>query len=294
MNQKFIIKDQCVWNHHRSGWAYVINSIQRELCSIRGVLFEGYVDGLAVREATITEPWVGFVHNPITIPPEAYAIWPKMMAVDKMLQSKMWHNSKDLCLGLFTLSQECCDYLSEKTGLIVSKLLHPTEPGIKFSVDRYLCNDDKKLISIGQWLRNFSEMPKIKTDLRKVVLGTQSRLTIPDGLDKMERLTNNEYDELLAENIVFLDLYAANANNAIIECMVRHTPLIVRRHPSIAEYLGTDYPLFFEDIREVHNMCTLDNIINAHDYLSKWHITQRLKLEYFMQDMKSSNVYNSL
>lgn len=294
MYQKLSVGCQRTWTHHRSGWSSVVKLLKDRLCTIRGVIFEGYVDGLMMRDTIIKEPWVGFVHNPIHMPSTAYEIWPKMMAVDKMLESTTWLNNKSSCVGLFTLSQECCSFLSDMTDLKVSKLFHPTEPGPLFSIDKYLRNDEKKLISIGQWLRDFSSISNAKTDLLKVVLKTEPEMSIPLNLKFIDRVTNSEYDELLTKNIVLLDLYAANANNTVIECMVRNTPLIARRHPSIVEYLGDDYPLFYDDTEEIEELSKLDRIIGCHKYLSEWHITQQLDLEFFFQDFINSDVYRSI
>ena len=37
-------------------------------------------------------------------------------------------------------------------------------------------------------------------------------------------LTDAEYDQTLAENIAFIRLYDASANNTVVECIARATP----------------------------------------------------------------------
>ena len=41
------------------------------------------------------------------------------------------------------------------------------------------------------------------------------------------------------------------ANNIVLECIKYNTPIIIKKLPSIEEYLGTEYPLFFNDEKEL-------------------------------------------
>ena len=79
--------------------------------------------------------------------------------------------------------------------------------------------------------------------------------------------TFEDYDELLSKNIVFIDLFDAAANNTILECIVRKTPIILNKVGGVTEYLGDDYPLYFTELNEVNNLLTDDNILKAHEYL---------------------------
>lgn len=88
----------------------------------------------------------------------------------------------------------------------------------------------------------------------------------------IDRLANDEYDILLSENIVFLNLVDCSAVNTVLECILRNTVLVVNRHPALEEMLGADYPGFYdgltdammilndiEKIREIYNhLCKLE------------------------------------
>ena len=76
----------------------------------------------------------------------------------------------------------------------------------------------------------------------------------------IDHLDNNDYDVLLSQNIVFLDLYDTSANNAVIECIARGTPLLINRHPATIEYLGEKYPFYFDSLKEANEK--LNNISN--------------------------------
>ena len=62
-----------------------------------------------------------------------------------------------------------------------------------------------------------------------------------DGLDDLA------YDDFLKDKVVFLNLVDAAAVNTVIECIVRAIPIIINRLPALEEYLGIDYPLFYNN-----------------------------------------------
>ena len=70
---------------------------------------------------------------------------------------------------------------------------------------------------------------------------------IRSSVEVMDHLCDTDYDKLLSENIVFLNLIDASAVNTVIECIIRNTPLIINRRPAIVEILGDDYPLYYGD-----------------------------------------------
>ena len=93
--------------------------------------------------------------------------------------------------------------------------------------------------------------------------------------------TFDEYDELLTKNIILVDLFDASANNTILECLVRNTPIFVNKLPAVIEYLGPDYPLYFNNVHEINHLLTPKNIIKANEYLKNLDKTE-FKIEYFI------------
>lgn len=110
----------------------------------------------------------------------------------------------------------------------------------------------------------------------------------------LERLDNDAYDELLTKNIVFINLVDASAANTIIECMVRRVPIVVNKISPVVEYLGEEYPLYYESFREAADKCTNPELINvAHEYLKNLD-KSFLTIEYFIQSMFQSDICKSL
>ncbi len=72
----------------------------------------------------------------------------------------------------------------------------------------------------------------------------------------------------LGENVIFLNLIDCSAVNTIIECIVRHTPLLVNPLPAVVEYLGEDYPLYYNDLNHAAQLLIdEDKVLQAHCYL---------------------------
>lgn len=98
----------------------------------------------------------------------------------------------------------------------------------------------------------------------------------------LSNISNFAYDKLLKTSVVFLNLIDAAAVNTIIECIARNTPVVVNRLPATEEYLGRDYPLFYNDIDEVKNLLTNKRILKAHKYLKNMDKTQ-FSIGYFLR-----------
>ncbi len=105
--------------------------------------------------------------------------------------------------------------------------------------------------------------------------------------------SNEEYDELLSENIVFLKLYDASAVNTLIECVMRNTPVVVNKLPAVVEVLGDKYPLYFSSENEVSDLLTISAVENAYHYMEQMDKSS-LSIEYFLTSLTSSPIYKSL
>ena len=111
-----------------------------------------------------------------------------------------------------------------------------------------------------------------------------------NSVTPINNLSNEKYDELLSENIVFIDLIEASACNTLIECIVRNTPILVNPLPSVVERLGPDYPLYWNNYDEINKILTIDNICKAHEYLTKLDKSV-YTYDYWIQSLFKSNIY---
>ena len=98
--------------------------------------------------------------------------------------------------------------------------------------------------------------------------------------------TFDEYDAFLSENVVFLDFHVAVANNTVVECILRNTPLILNKTESLIYYLGKDYPLFYTKLDEVPDLLSLEKILEANIYLKNMDKTD-ITIEYFLDSLRN-------
>jgi len=301
--------------HHRSGWAFALEQL-RELHAPDGIYFDDFVEkkfsragrASARHALPYTEPWVGIMHNPPGVP---HWFNTNEQAPQSILQDERWPGSLPYCRGLFTLSTYLRDWLASRVPVPVESLMHPTGPPAKFfNPSAYRANRHKGIVQVGWWLRRFHSLYLLPvTQLQKILLrigepwvesAMRAELNfVPAGIRNdvrvVDHLTNMEYDRLLSRNLVLLDLYDSSANNALVECIVRGTPVLVNPLDAVVEYLGADYPLYFDNLAEAAAKAEdLTLIVNAHEYLMDNHNRTKLSGQYFLESVAESKIYRSL
>jgi hypothetical protein len=315
---KFNLGSQPGLKTHRGGWLKVLEAMQ-ELHSDDGIHVETFVEApfgwyrqRAINEGLIpfTKPWIGMIHNPHRMP-SFYTDYLKPEEDPLFLQSLPF------CKGLYAMSEYHAEGLRWYFPDIPIEVLphpYPDESPLEFSPYKFAKN--KKLISVGWWLRKQTSIYKIPLPRgyeRKIKLypydeGSEAHHMVRDrlfreaeifgvaldGVDEMFHLPNYEYDDLLAHSVILLDLWDSSANNTILECIQRATPIICRRHPATIEYLGENYPLFFDSLDEVEELAEYGMIKKGHKYLKKRRATGVFTLKEFVKNIRKSVIYDLL
>ena len=231
-----------------------------------------------------TTPWVGIVHNPPNVP----SWFDHENSPQELIKNEQFQLSLTNCKGLIVLS-EYLKYELLKLGgwpCEIEVVYHPTEP----SQYRWT-GINKKLVQVGYWLRKLSSIWEVNIPddwnkywinradygfrcLEREIYNEHKLSSIIQSTKKVDilKLSNEDYDVFLQDSVIFLDLYDSSCNNAIIEAIVRHIPIIINRLPATEEYLGLDYCLFFDHLHEVRDM------LNNEELLEKAH-RQLIKLE---------------
>ncbi len=220
--------------------------------------------------------WIGILHNPHNMPKWFYY----KHSPQCMMERSIYKANIDKCKGIIVLSKYLANWLRTQlpSTIPISVLYHPTDDAdIKFDYNKFINNDEKYIIQIGCWLRKFCAIGQFKTNLYKKIwlygsgdyvnsslieerrfhLKNKEECSNLEDVDRL-RLDNNMYDIMLSKNICFIYLYDSSANNVIIECIARNTPLLVNKHPAVIEYLGDKYPFYYSTIKEAE--------IKAHDF----------------------------
>ena len=111
---------------------------------------------------------------------------------------------------------------------------------------------------------NIKKLEPDFTENEKYILTTKWNTIICDFLE------DAQYDEIFSKNIIFLDIYSCSANNIILECIMHSTPILVCNYPTIIEYLGIDYPLYFTNSEDAERKSQdLGLIMKTHHYLKQ-------------------------
>jgi hypothetical protein len=195
-------------------------------------------------------------------------------------------------------------------------LVHPTEiPPVRFEWSRYVRNPEPKLVQVGWWLRRFRSiyelpvsrlqravltpvLPEREADFQSAVARDTSReskgLAAESPVLNLPYQSADGFDELLAENIVFLHLYDSVCNNTLVECIVRETPVLVNPLPSVVEYLGPEYPFYFATLAEAGKKAEDGASVRAaHEYLRALP-KHSFSAEHFRLSLAESELYRSL
>jgi hypothetical protein len=304
------------YGQHRSGWIYALRNL-KDLHNPTGVRLDAFIErtfAWRAHEARFyQEPWIGFIH----IPPHVPDWFQGNQSNESIFKTDAWRQSAPFCKGLYTLSLYHRKYLEKLIDIPVNNLLFPTEtPELKWSWEKFQANPEKKIVQVGWWLRRIHSIFQLPAgNYQKIFLKidyfnwddlirTERDILIKEGTFREDMydtartvtyLPGPEYDRLLAENLVFLHLYDSSANNTIIECIARNTPILVNPLEPVKEYLGEYYPFYFNTLAEAaQKAADHELVIKTHRYLAQHPIKNKLTGEYFLKSFMESENYRKL
>jgi hypothetical protein len=303
------------YGQHRNTFSNIIDHLKPLHLGENGVLFLPFIEryfvwGNALGEASSTDPraidrdWIGILHCPFDTP-----LWfePKLRP-ENFFRTPLWEESFARCRGLITLSEDLAeDVRFHYPHLPVHSLLHPTAfDGKQFDLDAYL--QRPRVIQAGDWLRKLQAIYQLRApNHHKVMLfKSHTRRFMQSEIDALgdfrngsveekEFVSNKEYDDLLSSSVVLCLLYASAANNLVLECLVRNTPIIINPLPSVVEYLGPSYPLYAATLLQAEEQLqNSSRIAAAASYLKDRVACLSLSYKSFCDTLAASVVYKHL
>ncbi len=279
---------------HRSGWPYCIEALTPLLHDDAPVLLDDFVERTFLydkkwhHELVYERPWIGVLHHPPDMPNWYF----DKLHLQNLIHNPRWVASLPYCRMFISMGTNLTKWLRQTfPNVPVTTLRHPTgRPMVYWSPERFEANTKKRLVQVGWFLRNTHAIYQAdapawmkKTHLcqklnwieyahwlcKKSYAQLHPERTEINETETMAQVDDTRYDLLLAENVAFVEVISAVANNTVVECMARNTPICINRHPGPEYYLGRDYPLFYDHFSEIPEVLTIPKILAAHAYLAK-------------------------
>ena len=308
-------KDAIGLGYHRTGWPWVLKHLTT-INSKNGILFDDFLEQNFCYKETpdvYTKPWVAIIHHPKNIP--TFGNYRENLSV-VFDMPEFKESAKNLKLAI-VLSDDLATWLRTQLDCKVITLKHPINIDQSNQWDYDAWNANKKLCQIGFYLRNtrlveqipdidgveinrlWSNMDWLESYDQKVssywenhftdsIISLnenyyQTRYNYRSAEDhSIEFVLPSKYDEILRTNVVVADYFECSASNVILECISGNTPIIINRLPSIEQYLGEDYPLFFTHPEEIPEL--LNKVKEAHEYLKRLDKSD-LDIDYFKKQI---------
>ena len=285
------------FGHHYSGWGFCISQLM-SIHSESGILCDDFIErafcwqqidyytGKNPYNIPYKRDWIGFFHNPPNVP----AWFDSYNAPQAVIQRPSFVESLKYCKCLVALSDYLAGWLQERVDVPVISVKHPTMiPNNKWNINLFFQQRQIPVVQIGYWLRDLLAIRNLKcnhlyekmwlpSDLEYALtlVEIQERHTLDkyekqhtwSGVTMLGRIPDSQYEDLMNRCVVFLKMYDSSANNAVIECIARNTPILINKITPVVEYLGEDYPFYFKNMQDAQDkLHDKQMIIKAHEYL---------------------------
>lgn len=298
-------------NAHQHGWNEVLRLMRDHLHTKGGApaFLDDFVDisfGDNISDPGIPyrHPWIGMIHHPVDIPAADPAL--HLKSARGMMKTRQFIESVKHCKALITFSQTNARAIRNVLAEIgvtvpVFTVSHPTATDTVplFSLEVF-SEKTRQINCVGFWLRRLHTFAELRTDLKKRYIFSSHRVeertahlrkcldgSIPKDITIVPYLDHDEYNHALATGIGFADYIACCASNTLLEHMARGTPLLVNPLPSIIDYLGTDYPFYYSDLREAEAKLNDAQCIKAaHEYMKLKSQSPMIRYDWFLETLK--------
>lgn len=262
------------WRHHLegAGWEWVCSHVIDRFHDSKKDIKTYMAYEYQVREK-VFKPHIAWFHQVLSGPERC---------LKNLVHSDFWENNMKYLVHAITVSKYQEDFLRKHGINNISTLTHPTPINVHtWDIDKFM--ESKNIYHVGFYCRNANHYKKIikqyHGELKFNYLTPKQKLKVlmPQQIKVIPRVKPKLYEEILTSSIVFMNLTDATANNTILECIARGTPVIVNPVGGIKEYLGENYPLYYNSDKEA--ICLLKTIKNRRllKNTSKYLINMRQK-----------------
>lgn len=310
------------FGYHRHGWNWVVGKLAERFHADRAtsmllsfaeqqLLFPGF-NSRYYSLTPPTKPWVGIFHLPPHVPP----IQSRTHQLRRLLNEPTLAEIMASCVATVSLSSYLQTFLQESIlpGRPAFSLLHPAPYEVprflpELFLERLRSSGRLRLVQLGFWLRKHHLIHRLMERRPTAIEAFQVGINTPRQKQALlvdaaahavpmhpdvcltSKLTNQQYDTLLCSSLVLLPVYDTSANNSLIECITRCTPVLLERHPASEEYLGADYPLFYQSFAQLcewlADTSLVERVLQAHRHLLDLHQTRHLEIGRCQRDFQT-------
>ena len=272
-------------------WEKTISVVQKEV-ERAGLAFVPYLEpALNFEQELPHKKWAAFSHISAGLPE-----WMAKTRVYKpfdpaVFTSMKWSRAQKYCRRIFVFSKDHADILA-KVKVTATPLKYPL-PKVagKWSWNSFEANPEKKIIQVGWWFARMhaihllpdSGLNKFWIKMSEPAVDDlfstershlKERMIFFDHMDSsvtiIDDLPRQEYEKQLCANIALVHYYDAGAPDFLLECIARHTPLLVNALPGVRELLGDDYPLYYYFYKDAAGKAAdFDLVRKAHEHLKQ-------------------------
>lgn len=271
MNYRNIIRrihkdEQCFGWHHLEGLLEA--SLPR---SESGVDLDCFLDSYVWSQGREphAHPWVGIVHATES---------GHSLTIGRTMSDPAVVRSLASCVCLVTLSKVSKECLEKITKVPVFNTHLPRRTTLFFDIDAYF--EKPTVRHSGFHARNIGIFEQFACSPKKV-LPWRGPIDKKEGIEYESEFKDNlNYMKDVTTSVGFCYLNGAAAHNSVVEHIVSHTPLVVNRMPSVEEYIGSDYPMYYEDIKD-----RPDDFLLSRDFLQETssYLKERSKMAMFSE-----------
>ena len=229
--------------------------------------------------------WGGIIHHPFKLLQPYYH---KTFSVSNYLNFPYVKECLKTCKFLIVLSDQLKNEINNSQLLkdydIQIYVIYHIMPIPEIKTEVFDLTSIKYLTFSGWSFRNYSLFVKINTNsLQKIILPGAKDGQYERFLNVLNIHSNNKninditiqkfssYDNFLyiiKNSIMFIDFDGISANNTILECIKYNIPIIVRNLEATRFYLGSNYPLYYDNEEDINNIFNnIYKIEEAYNYL---------------------------
>ena len=226
---------------HRGGWRAIIHHLkENDVFSDDGIfLIDCMEQHFMWDNNSCHRPWIGIAHYSIT--PD-----PAVDSLQNLLQLETVTSSLPFCRGLIVMSKHNLKILPSVRAVAIK---HPLLECSRFFSMEHFLTCSPSVIQLGWQDRIMDFVENLNTSYPKLLM--PGGREIEGAVPVLYTTNHEEYDNVVCSNIIIIPLKVASANNSVLEMISMNIPAFITRLPSTEEYLGEEYPMFFQTKEEV-------------------------------------------